>query len=464
MGFPGPNSNHEGQREQARVAKLGKRLGPDEADLVLSASGAFMNGRGGAYSEGCWNKQDGLRVLGVGPIQQVEPGVGSKERARFLPRLKESVFPGPRARISRSPDVLKAGSGLKEGLKWQQVGAHKISTDGAASLVGLIGPELPRLQAGPSNRIRELKAGKRGLWGLNKVFNAARSGTSGDDTGSKEGWRMEEGGASPSVKGSSDLLVDPAWVCAREPLLQAIEGLPGLGGTPSFESCWEKGLWMVPSECPVMGGSGQGNAAEGFSDGSSLALVETVPKSPKVDEHKSLRIHATGPRFETLSSADCSSPLFSVFGRPLLSEGSSGLGDFLENDTLGDMEHLRVVSVDGREWGKGIANALMEDVQESMKEEPAKNRPECMGYNNREDSCLFKFSEFLGVTTVGFEEEILKLMRKLEAQQEGDKRKGYPTETRCERELRKLECTVNYNGKSQNRGGRDRGNFLLKLK
>ena len=165
-----------------------------------------------------------------------------------------------------------------------------------------------------------------------------------------------------------------------------------------------------------------------------------------------------------MSSTDCSSPLFSVFGRPLLSWGSSGLGEFLENETLGDMEPLRVVSVDGREWGKGTDSALTEDVQESVKEEPAKNRPECMGYNNSEDSCLFKFSEFLGVTTVGFEEEILKLIRKLEAQQEGDKRKGYPTETRCERELRKLECTINYSGKSQNRGGRDRGDFLLKLK
>ena len=133
------------------------------------------------------------------------------------------------------------------------------------------------------------------------------------------------------------------------------------------------------------------------------------------------------------------------------------------------MEPLRVVSVDGREWGKGIANALMEGVQESvglgsLREEPANVHPECMGYNKWEDSCLIKFSEFLGVTTAGFEEEILELMRKMESQQEGDKRKGYPIETRCERELRKLECTINYSGKSQNRGGRDRGNFLLKLK
>ena len=130
---------------------------------------------------------------------------------------------------------------------------------------------------------------------------------------------------------------------------------------------------------------------------------------------------------------------------------------------------LRVVSIDGREWGKGIAVAPLEGVQAvgglgSLREEPSKVSPDCMGYNSWEDSCLIKFSEYLGVTTAGFEEEILELLRKMEVQQQGDKRKGYPTETRCERELRKLECTINYNGKGQTRDGRDRGNFLLKLK
>ena len=53
---------------------------------------------------------------------------------------------------------------------------------------------------------------------------------------------------------------------------------------------------------------------------------------------KALRTHVKGSRFDTLSPADCSSPLFSVFGRPLLSEGSSGLGDLYEHESLGDME------------------------------------------------------------------------------------------------------------------------------
>ena len=100
----------------------------------------------------------------------------------------------------------------------------------------------------------------------------------------------------------------------------------------------------------------------------------------------------------------------------------------------------------------------------SLNVEPSVVNSEVKGYDTWKDSCLIKFSEFLGVTTAGFEEEILELMRKMDIRQHGDNRKGDPAETRCERELRKLECTINYNGKGQNRGGRDRGNFLLKLK
>ena len=222
-------------------------------------------------------------------------------------------------------------------------------------------------------------------------------------------------------------------------------------------------------ESPAMGGSGHGNGDEGFSDGCYVALEEATSSRTEVMDPKGCGKIAEGPRFDTLSSVDVSSPLFSVFGWPLLSGGSSGSGDFCEYDVLGDMEPLRVVSGDGREWGKGTTNdETVNDLDPGgpgyLKGEAASGQSECTGYNNWEDSCLFKFSEYLGVTTAGFEEEILKLMRKIEAQQVADKRKGIVSETRCERELRKLECTINYSGKNQNRSGRDIGNFLLKLK
>ena len=365
---------------------------------------------------------------------------------------------------------MKVGSGLKNGLQLEQTGAHKSYSSLAARRKGLFGPKWPgSMQAGPSNGLNDLRQGKREYWGLKKGVTKSRSGPAGGSTGSSEEGRMKEGVFSPGVEGASNPMVDPAWICARGTLLHAKEGWSGRGRTSSFESCWEKGLSLVPTENPTTGGSGQGNGGEGFSDGSSLALTEAVPLCPEVADPKVLRIHAKGSRFDTLSSDDCSSPPFSVFGRPLLSGGSSGSGDLYEHESLGDMEPLRVVSSDGREWGKGIANALMEDVQDivgpgSSKGEAATVFAESTGYNNWEYSCLFKFSEYLGVTTLGFEEEILSLMRKMEVQQVEDKRKGNSTETRCVRELRKLECTINYSGKSQNRGGRDRGNFLLKLK
>ena len=85
---------------------------------------------------------------------------------------------------------------------------------------------------------------------------------------------------------------------------------------------------------------------------------------------------------------------------------------------MGDMESLRVVLDDGREWGEVTAGALMEVDQETMgfgnqSEELPYVCPERLGYKNWEDSCLIRFSEFLGVPTVGFEEEILELMRKM---------------------------------------------------
>ena len=460
VSFLGSKCSQAGQWELAREAKKEKRKGSAVSFSVLSSKDAVLSGRGGAYSEVCWNKKEGSSASGRGPIQQDMKGGRSKVRAGLLSGLKEQELIGPRVRNISSPVGLKIRGGLQEELKRLKNGAHIT----ASSLGGEYGPDLIGLQAGPPNDARETKVGKRGSRGLKNSFKEARSGPPGEVSGSKELRRLEEGEASIGVEGSSEPRVDPAWICARLPLLHALEDTIGTGGTPSFESCWEKGMRMVQTERLAMECSGQGNASEGCADGSFLALVEKIPKNPEVDDDKELRTHAIGPRFESLSLTDCSSPLFSVFGRPLLTGDSSGLGEFPENEILGDMEPLRVVSVDGSEWGTGIDSALIEDGQETVKEKADKIRPECMGYDNWEDSCLFKFSEFLGIKTVGFEEEILKLMRKLEGQQEGDKRKDYPTETRCERELRKLECTINYSGKSQNRGGRDRGNFLLKLK
>ena len=180
------------QWEQAGEAKKKKRLGAAESSSVHSTLGALMRGRGGTYSEICWNKKDGLSVLGMGPIQQAGNGGRTNAWVGFLPGLKEKEFNGPRARSRRSPDGLKIRSGLKEGLKRQKEGAH-ITTYWAANMGSESGPVLYGMQVGPPNDVREEKAGKRGPWGRKKSFKEAGLGPSGDVTGSKGSRRLEEG-------------------------------------------------------------------------------------------------------------------------------------------------------------------------------------------------------------------------------------------------------------------------------
>ena len=175
LSFPGPKSNLIGHREQARREKVGKRLAP-------VASEALMDGRGGVHSDARWNRE-GLRVMGEEPIQQAVFGDGPKAWAR----------------CGKRPVAFKAGSGPKEGRMGQQCGARKTSTDGAASRVGLCGPEESEVQAGPSNKLRDLKVAKREVWGPKKALKGARP--SGEVSGSEEKRRMKGGGCEPRREG-----------------------------------------------------------------------------------------------------------------------------------------------------------------------------------------------------------------------------------------------------------------------
>ena len=152
---------------------------------------------------------------------------------------------------------------------------------------------------------------------------------------------------------------------------------------------------------------------------------------------------------------------FSVFGRPLLLGGNSGLGD--------NALPLRVVAADGKEWGPDSLYGIIAEVEETgagkHREEDQCESAEHWNYGSWESSCLVKFSEFLGFSTKGFEKEILKLLRNLVDSQNLSKEKGSLTVSKSERELRRLRSTINYNGSRSNKGGgRDRGNLLLKLK
>ena len=124
------------------------------------------------------------------------------------------------------------------------------------------------------------------------------------------------------------------------------------------------------------------------------------------------------PRYVRTTQEDFSSLKMSVFGRPLLMGDSSGQGAPLKLKEIDDLEPLRMVAVDGREWGLESSDAL-EEIEEGsggegeQGEESASGETEASGYEKWEDSCLIKFSEFLGFSTAGFESEILGLLSKI---------------------------------------------------
>ena len=63
-----------------------------------------------------------------------------------------------------------------------------------------------------------------------------------------------------------------------------------------------------------------------------------------------------------------------------------------------------------------------------------------------DDGCLARFSKFLGFSTEGFEGEILNLLLRTKRRSEQNLKKGSLGTTKFDRELKKLEWSINYNG------------------
>ena len=66
-----------------------------------------------------------------------------------------------------------------------------------------------------------------------------------------------------------------------------------------------------------------------------------------------------------------------------------------------------------------------------------------------EESCLAKFSEFLGFPIEGFKEEILELMNRINSRRQKRKGKGGAVSTKFDRELKKLEWNVMDSGRKK---------------
>ena len=63
-----------------------------------------------------------------------------------------------------------------------------------------------------------------------------------------------------------------------------------------------------------------------------------------------------------------------------------------------------------------------------------------------------KFSKSLGFSREGVEEEILKLLLRLKTRRDQGKKKGTLGPTRFDWEVKKLECSINYDEESRKKG------------
>ncbi|RVW85673.1 hypothetical protein CK203_033425 [Vitis vinifera] len=82
-----------------------------------------------------------------------------------------------------------------------------------------------------------------------------------------------------------------------------------------------------------------------------------------------------------------------------------------------------------------------------------------------ENSDLAKFSNFLGFSTEGLEKDIMGFLVKIRKRRERVHSKSILEKSKFERELKRLECSINYEGgKKQNVGGQVRGCQIMEFK
>ena len=70
---------------------------------------------------------------------------------------------------------------------------------------------------------------------------------------------------------------------------------------------------------------------------------------------------------------------------------------------------------------------------------------------------MAKFNKSLGFTIEGVEGESLKLLLRLKNRKDQGKKRGILGMTRFEREVKKLECSINYDGVSKKNGSDKKG-------
>ena len=167
-------------------------------------------------------------------------------------------------------------------------------------------------------------------------------------------------------------------------------------------------------------------------------------------------------RYDNVSSSsgmvalDPSSPFFSSFGRTPLKESFDRSGVLVDStkgvslcNGFGFSEQLV-----GKCWDLvEISNDSMEVNRKALCLARPISQEEGGWVEERwEESDLARFSHFLGFSTKGLEKDILEFMVKIRKRRERIHSKAMLEKSKFERELRRLECSVNYEGGKKKKG------------
>ncbi|RVW55650.1 LINE-1 retrotransposable element ORF2 protein [Vitis vinifera] len=109
------------------------------------------------------------------------------------------------------------------------------------------------------------------------------------------------------------------------------------------------------------------------------------------------------------------------------------------------------VNDNDKEWEKGSMLTVSQEAREERE-------------NGWEECNLAKFSQFLGFPIEGLEKEIVNFLAKIRKRREKIYSRGVLEKTKFERELKRLECSINYEGGSKQRSSsQDRGCQLIEV-
>ncbi|RVW40777.1 hypothetical protein CK203_080717 [Vitis vinifera] len=162
------------------------------------------------------------------------------------------------------------------------------------------------------------------------------------------------------------------------------------------------------------------------------------------------------PSSSGMVALDPSPPFFSSFGRTPRKESFDRSGLIVES-TKGDCLCKEIGHSEqfvGKCWDLvEISNDSMEDDRKALCLARPISQEEGAWVEERwEESDLVRFSQFLGFSTEGLEKDILEFMVKIRKRRERIHSKAMLEKSKFERELRRLECSVNYEGGKKRKG------------